>query len=225
MPAYAKPTRQAASAARVPGRLSGDTTLWSTPTTIRYRTVVTLSRFDWVESGLAALRSAGFDAIAVEPLAKSLGATKGSFYWHFADRAELVAAVLELWEQRETIDVIARISAIADPRERLQALGSGAYAHAATGTTLATLLAHGDDPRVAAVLRRVTRTRLAFLARLYAECDCDHPQLRGRLAYALYLGMALLRASDPGGDPPEEDRESFLALALELMWPGMTTNG
>ena len=121
--------------------------------------MVALPRVDWVEAGLAALRGAGFDVIAVEPLAKSLGATKGSFYWHFADRAELVAAVLELWEQRETTDVIARFSAIVDPRERLQALGSGAYAHAATRTTLATLLAHGDDPRVAEVLRPVTRTR------------------------------------------------------------------
>ncbi len=224
MPAYAKPTRQATSAVRVPGRPSGGTMPLSTPTPIRYRMVVALSRADWVESGLISLRSAGFDAIAVEPLAKSLGATKGSFYWHFADRAELVAAVLELWEQRETTDVIARVSAIADPRERLQALGSAAYAHAATGTTLATLLAHGDDPRVTEVLRRVTRTRLAFLENLYAECDSDHPQLRGRLAYALYLGMALLRASDPAGDPPEEDREPFFALALDLMWPGMTTN-
>ena len=44
-------------------------------------------------------------------------------------------------------------------------------------------------------------------------------------AHLGYLGMALLRASDPGGDPPEEDRESYFALALDLMWPGMTTNG
>ena len=182
-----------------------------------------LSKADWVEAGLAALCSAGFDAVAVEPLARSRGATKGSFYWHFADRAELVAAILEMWEQRETTDVIARITAITDPRERLSALGSGAYAHAATGTTLATLLARGDDPKVAEVLGRVTRTRLELLAKLYAEVDCDHPQLRGRLAYALFLGMVLLRAADPAGDPAEEDREAFIALAVELMWPGTAT--
>ncbi|MDA8379923.1 MAG: TetR/AcrR family transcriptional regulator [Actinomycetota bacterium] len=182
-----------------------------------------LSRSDWVEAGLAALCSAGLDAIAVEPLARSLGTTKGSFYWHFADRAELVAATVELWEQRETTDVIVGIAAISDPRERLAALGSGAYAHAATRTALATLLAHGDDPKVAEVLGRVTRTRMAFLAQLYADVDCDRPQLRARLAYALYLGMALLRSADPAGDPVEEDREVFLALAIELMWPGTGT--
>ncbi len=179
-----------------------------------------LSRSDWVEAGLAALCSAGLDAVAVEPLARALGATKGSFYWHFADRAELVAAVLELWEQRETTEVIAGIAAVADPRERLAALGASAYAHSATGTALATLLTHLDDPRVAEVLGRVTRTRLAFLAELYAVLDCDHPQLRARLAYALYLGVALLRGADPAGDPVEEDRGVFLALAVELMWPG-----
>ncbi|MDA8355520.1 MAG: TetR/AcrR family transcriptional regulator [Actinomycetota bacterium] len=179
-----------------------------------------LSRSDWVEAGLALLLSEGLDALAVEPLARSLGTTKGSFYWHFADRAELVATTLELWEQRETTEVITGIAAIADPKQRLAALGSGAYAHAATGTTLATLLAHGNNPKVAEVLGRVTRTRLDFLANLYEDVDCDYPQLRARLAYALYLGMALLRGADPAGDPAEEDRGAFLALAVELMWPG-----
>ncbi len=51
---------------------------------------------------LLALARDGFAGVAVEPLARKLGATKGSFYWHFATRAELIAATLELWEQRET---------------------------------------------------------------------------------------------------------------------------
>ena len=51
-----------------------------------------LSREAWIEAALARWPSGGLDAIAVEPLATRLGTTKGSFYWHFKDRADLVIA-------------------------------------------------------------------------------------------------------------------------------------
>ncbi|MDQ6732181.1 MAG: TetR/AcrR family transcriptional regulator, partial [Actinomycetota bacterium] len=53
-----------------------------------------LSRTDWTEAALLALAHDGLAGVAVQPLARRLGATKGSFYWHFADRAELIAATL-----------------------------------------------------------------------------------------------------------------------------------
>src|SRR5215207_10572201 len=60
--------------------------------TIRYRMDVrtrkTLTRQDWAAAGLAALVEGGPDAVAVEPVATRLGATKGSGYWHFTDRAD-----------------------------------------------------------------------------------------------------------------------------------------
>ena len=58
--------------------------------------VMTLSKADWTESALLALARDGLTGVAVEPLARRLSATKGSFYWHFANRAELIAATLEL---------------------------------------------------------------------------------------------------------------------------------
>jgi len=128
-----------------------------------------LSKVDWIEAALQALARDGLSGVAVEPLARMLGATKGSFYWHFADRAALISATLELWEQRETTEVIARIEAISDPRERLIALGRGAYPGAARGNAHTAVLAAASDPRVAPVLARVTRTRLGFLERLYNE--------------------------------------------------------
>ena len=49
------------------------------------------SKQAWLDAAYATFRSEGLAAVRVEPLARSLGATKGSFYWHFHDRAELVA--------------------------------------------------------------------------------------------------------------------------------------
>ena len=57
---------------------------------------------DWAAAALTALADGGLAAVRVEALAPGLGASKGSFYWHFADRAALVDAALALWEERDT---------------------------------------------------------------------------------------------------------------------------
>ncbi|MEO7556874.1 MAG: TetR/AcrR family transcriptional regulator [Acidimicrobiales bacterium] len=180
-----------------------------------------LSKADWTEAALGALARVGLSGVAVEPLARQLGTTKGSFYWHFADRADLVTATLELWERRETTDVIAHIEAIPDARDRLSALGAEAYASAARGNAHAAVLAAASDPRVRIVLERVTRTELAFLERLYRELGVKAgPAARhARVAYALYLGIGDLRRADPAGDPSGLALDAYLALAVDVMIP------
>ena len=58
----------------------------------------------WTQAGLEALRKGGVAGVRVERLAEALGITKGSFYWHFRDRGELLGALLEFWS-REMTDV------------------------------------------------------------------------------------------------------------------------
>ena len=59
-----------------------------------------LGREDWVQAGLAALAAGGEAAFRVEAVARDLRVTKGSFYWHFQDRAAWRDAVLAYWEHR-----------------------------------------------------------------------------------------------------------------------------
>src|SRR4051812_49828529 len=68
-------------------------------------------REDWIAAGLKALARGGPEAVRVEPLARELGATKGSFYWHFQDRAALLQALLDDWERMVVDEVIAQIDA------------------------------------------------------------------------------------------------------------------
>ena len=89
---------------------------------IPYSMVMALSREDWTTAALDALAEVGLSAVAIDPLARRLGATKGFFYWHFTSRDELIAATLELWERRDTLDLVAALEAIPDPQERLVAL-------------------------------------------------------------------------------------------------------
>ncbi len=64
------------------------------------RVVQQLGREDWIAAGLEVLASQGWAALRVEPVARRLGVSKGSFYWHFPDRAAWLQAVLDLWEHR-----------------------------------------------------------------------------------------------------------------------------
>jgi AcrR family transcriptional regulator len=56
------------------------------------------TRDEWIKAAAAALGRGGVEAVRVEALARDLGLTKGSFYWHFADRGALLDALLTAWE-------------------------------------------------------------------------------------------------------------------------------
>jgi AcrR family transcriptional regulator len=57
-----------------------------------------LSPADWERAALEAIAAKGLGAVAVEPLARTLGVTKGSFYAHFSTRDDLIDAALASWE-------------------------------------------------------------------------------------------------------------------------------
>src|SRR5580704_10880646 len=56
-----------------------------------------LSARDWLDLGLKVLARSGFAALKAEKLAKMMGVSRGSFYWHFADIAAFHAAILKHW--------------------------------------------------------------------------------------------------------------------------------
>jgi AcrR family transcriptional regulator len=164
-----------------------------------------LTAADWTEAALAALARGGLTAVAVEPLAKELSVSKGSFYWHFADRNELLASTLALWERRDTDRVIGAIQAADDVATRLRkllhlAFGSVSDGSAGPGGTVELALqANATNPLVATTLRRVTKRRLAFLTQLYTELGLSPARARDRglLAYTAFLGHAQVAHATP----------------------------
>ena len=157
-----------------------------------------LSRDDWAIAALAALASGGLSAVAVEPLAARLGATKGSFYWHFKARHELIQAALDLWEQRSTADVIKDLEELdRSPETRLRALFARVFEpEALTGADMA-LLAHSQEPPVREALQRVTQERIDYVALLLEQCGLPTSVARRRavFAYSAFLGHLQLRHS------------------------------
>jgi AcrR family transcriptional regulator len=179
-----------------------------------------LTARDWADAALAAMREGGgLAAVAVEPLAASLGATKGSFYWHFANRDALVAAALERWEERETEAVIAAVAREAGPEARLRALFAvTAYSHARDDLELS-LHAQAAHPLVGAALRRVTERRLGYLTELFQDLGFDPVDARNRalLAYTGYLGNGQLVHAVPEVLPRGADAERYLNQVLRTL--------
>lgn len=153
------------------------------------------SRDDWTAAALTALTERGVKAVAVEPLAAVLGATKGSFYWHFSDRAELLGATLDLWEHVATPAVVARLTEIDEPTERLRVLFGMTFGSSANGRVDVALMAARDDPMIAEVLVRVTtqRTDTAWigLAQLQHAVPSAVPTGVARARYLDHLLAAL----------------------------------
>jgi AcrR family transcriptional regulator len=153
-----------------------------------------LTRDDWAAAALDALGEGGVSAVAVEPVAARLGASKSSFYWLFGDRRALLEAALDRWERVQTEQVITLLAAIADPAERLRYLIRHAFAAPAGADLALRLLTESDDPAVRPAAERVTRRRLAVLADTFADLGLPPEQARHRatIRYSVYLGTAAL---------------------------------
>ncbi len=150
----------------------------------------------WIDEALRAITRGGAAAVAVDPLATALGISRGSFYWHFADRDELLRAALERWERAGTDELIGGFSAIDDPGERLGALFSAAVDDDQDFEGFeAALAADASHPLVGPVLARVTERRLEYLTDLFEEAGLDAAAARQRAvaAYAVYVGWIQLR--------------------------------
>src|SRR3546814_2778554 len=87
-----------------------------------------LSAEDWAQAALDLIAENGVAAVAVEPLARRLGVTKGSFYWHFPSRDALLQAALERWESVEQEAVFGTLERSEEHTSELQSLMRISYA-------------------------------------------------------------------------------------------------
>jgi AcrR family transcriptional regulator len=157
-----------------------------------------VSREQWIEAALAALGEAGLAALAIEPLARRLGVTKGSFYSHFASLDAFAGAVLGFWERVATEQVIERLEGVALPAHRLKLLFETVWDRSEHLKIEAALLAGAvaGDTRVRPVYLRVNRRRLAYTTELYRGLGLADEEARrhATTAYGTYLGTLLLVA-------------------------------
>jgi len=180
-----------------------------------------LSAVDWTRAALEAWGEGGLSAVAVQPLAARLGVTKGSFYWHFANRDALISAALELWEQTTTENTIALLEAEPDPVVRLRLLFARvSYSAAQYQVEIGVRGASGNEV-VAAVLRRVEERRLSYTIGLFEQIGFSPSESarRGMLGYTAYVGHSEMAARLPELLPMERagGLSSYVETVLGLL--------
>ena len=173
-------------------------------------------RSSWIEEGLRALARGGPDAVRIELLARTLGVSRGGFYWHFAGRRALLDEILDAWERVSVDDVIERVeSGGGDARAKLRRLSALA---GSSDEPLRIDLAVRDwarrDQTVADRLRRVDNRRMAYLRSLFgAFCpDGDDVEARCLLFYSLWIGSHFIAA-----DHGVRSRADVLKLAMKRL--------
>ena len=153
-----------------------------------------LSAADWEQAALEALAEGGLAAVAVEAIARRLGVTKGSFYWHFATREALLQAALERWERSDEREVLGLIETVSDPRERVRELVRQVSHKRPSHAVFAALLKALDQPLIRPVIERVSQRRLHFVTEAFRQAGFDATSAanRARLAYSAYVGFIQL---------------------------------
>ena len=155
-----------------------------------------LSADDWIREGLKALARSGFTALKADPLARAMGVSRGSFYWHFADLGAFHAAVLKRWREIAAEQIIADVEAAGD--EPLQALLRSSFG-ARLDLERAVRNWAAFDAAAQGAVRAMDRRRLDYIEQLLARrgLEAATAQARAQILYWTFLGFALSGAPVP----------------------------
>jgi AcrR family transcriptional regulator len=179
-----------------------------------------LGRNDWVLAGYRALVRGGIGAVKVESVARELGTTKGSFYWHFKDLAELYQTMLELWETLATTAITAAVRGSGkDPVGKLLLLVDMVSVRPDAvygGVEIEPALRDWGrtDARARTFIERVDRQRLDDVAGFLRDAGVVQAELlpKAQLIYAAVIGLENLRLTTGGEMGPP-----LRALVLQLI--------
>lgn len=172
-------------------------------------------RAAWIDAGLDALAVGGPEAVRVEPIAKSLGVTRGGFYGHFSDRGALLDAMLETWERTAIDDVVRQVERRGgEPRSKIRRAGALTFSQDLRPIELAIRDWSRRDPAVAERLRRVDNRRIEYLRSLFATFCVDQADVEARslLAFSLAIGNHFIAADHVG-----YSRTQAIELALNQL--------
>jgi AcrR family transcriptional regulator len=151
-----------------------------------------LSANDWLDQGLKTLAKSGFTALKAEPLAKAMGVSRGSFYWHFADIGAFHAAILKHWRNVAAEQIIANVEAASKDENPLALLLRRVFSERLALEKAVRTWA-SVDPAVRAAVQAIDQRRLNYVGSLLRQSGVadDAARVRAQILYWAFLGFAL----------------------------------
>jgi len=179
----------------------------------------------WIEAATEVLVDRGIDSVRVDVLAQQLQVTRGSFYWHFRDREELLRRVLQAWRERATEQLTLRLEgAHADPREQLRDVISlpirGRAAQRAARIELAIRAWARRDAMARQFVDEADGARIAYIAQVFSSLGFGVAEARWR-AFATYAYVvAESQIAAPIAQLQRAERDRFIEQLMQLPLPG-----
>jgi len=157
---------------------------------------VSLTRQDWLEAARQLMTEKGVAGVKVEVLARALNVSKGSFYWHFKDRKELLAELLNYWATI-TDELIVYAKQAKTPQLQLTTLFNAIAEAGVSGEEVIQVWAQ-QDADVAKVVHAVEKKRMEYLTQIFVEggFGLARAKERAEITYLTYLGYAFKNAHD-----------------------------
>jgi len=151
-----------------------------------------LSARDWLNQGLKVLAAKGFTALKAEPMAKAMGVSRGSFYWHFADIGAFHAELLSYWREVAAEQIITGVEAAAKDEPTLAVLLRRTFSGRLVLEKAVRSWAASDAGARNAV-QAIDRRRLDYVAGLITAegLPSEMAQARAQIVYWAFLGFAL----------------------------------
>lgn len=192
------------------------------------KTRIQLDRDAWVAGAIEVLAEEGISGLRVEVLAKRLKVTKGSFYWHFQDRNDLLKAVLTKWKDGRIRDIIKQTRA--QPGRELEQIYHVIDVYSASRSRRGVMieLAVRDwarrDPQAAGIVAEVDETRLRCARELFLACGVPLEEASSRcmLLYAYVFGISLMVYDTFAPDPVRLKRDIADLIARSNNTAGAT---
>lgn len=180
-----------------------------------------LSPDDWIDVATDLLINKSIDAVRVEALARELGITVGSFYYHFKDRNDLLSQLLKRWHERTTAQVLRGfegqgLTAEETLHEILTLPFHGLSARRAAMIEFAIRAWSRRDEMARQAVREVDEQRLAHYTRGFQEMGFTKSEAANR-AFTLYsfqLSQSLLWEVNN-----DKTRKMQLKFTKELLTP------
>ena len=183
--------------------------------------VKTLTRENWIDFALQRLTEEGIDKVTITGLARELSVTKGSFYWHFKDRDDLLQAMLVRWEESGSKLVFGEVERVGgDAVRRLKHLSDIVIRR--YGDQLNLELALRDwgrkDLKIANILRQEDEKRIDYISGLFVEIygDVKVAEAKAWLLFSLFVGEIIIAAP-----MKEQSRENMLWTCLNSVFEDM----